>query len=71
MAFIGIASNAIAIAANGGYMPIWQPSLAAAGFGLGDVRSPLHVVVPAPLDESFLTHLGFLGRGTSGPSSQG
>lgn len=61
MAFAGIASNAIAIAANGGYMPIWQPSLAAAGFGLGDVRSPLHVVVPAPLDESFLTHLGFLG----------
>jgi MFS family permease len=61
MAFVGIASNAIAIAANGGYMPIWQPSLAAAGFGLGDVRSPLHTVVPAPLDETFLTHLGFLG----------
>lgn len=61
MAFVGIASNAIAIAANGGFMPIWQPSLAAAGFGLGDVRSPLHVVVPAPLDETFLTHLGFLG----------
>ena len=61
MAFVGIASNAVAIAANGGFMPIWQPSLAAAGFGVGDIRSPLHVVVPAPLDQTFLTQLTFLG----------
>ena len=61
MAFVGIASNAVAIAVNGGHMPIWQPSLAAAGFGTGDIRSPLHIVVPAPLDETFLAHLGFLG----------
>ena len=36
LAFVGILSNTIAIAANGGHMPIWIPSIQAAGMeGLG------------------------------------
>jgi hypothetical protein len=31
-AALGTAANGIAIVANGGWMPVWQPSLAAAGF---------------------------------------
>jgi len=61
MAFVGILSNAIAIVANGGYMPIWEPSLTAAGFGPADVTSALHVLVAAPLNGNFLEHAGFLG----------
>jgi len=61
MAFVGILGNAVVIIANGGYMLVWQPSLTAAGFGPGDVFSPLYVIVPAPLDAAFLSHFGFLG----------
>ena len=61
MAFVGILSNAIVIVANGGYMPIWAPSLAAAGLTPEDVASPLHIIVPAQIDAAFLIHLDFLG----------
>jgi MFS family permease len=61
MAFVGILGNAIAIVANGGRMLVWEPSLRAAGFNPDEPLSPLHVVVPAPLDASFLQHFGFLG----------
>ncbi len=61
MAFVGILSNAIVIVANGGYMPIWEPSLAAVGMTAADVASPLHVIVPAQIDAAFLIHLDFLG----------
>jgi DHA3 family macrolide efflux protein-like MFS transporter len=58
LAFVGILANGIAITANGGHMPIWQPSLLAAGIGLDEVRSSFHVVLPAALDASFLIHAG-------------
>ena len=58
LAFVGILSNAIAIAANGGHMPIWIPSLEAAGFTLADVSSPFHATLPAELDAQFLLHAG-------------
>jgi MFS family permease len=58
LAFVGILANGIAIAANGGHMPIWEPSLLAAGIGLDEVRSSFHVVLPAALDASFLLHAG-------------
>jgi DHA3 family macrolide efflux protein-like MFS transporter len=61
MAFVGILGNTIAIVANGGYMVVWQPSLTAAGFGPTETFSPLHTIVPAPLDANFLAHFGFLG----------
>ncbi|MEA2545617.1 MAG: hypothetical protein QOI09_890, partial [Chloroflexota bacterium] len=58
LAFVGILSNAIAIAANAGHMPIWTPSLEAAGFTLADVSSPFHAVLPAEINADFLRHAG-------------
>jgi DHA3 family macrolide efflux protein-like MFS transporter len=61
MAFVGILGNTIAIVANGGHMPIWQPSLEAAGLTLNDVRTAFHSVLPMTLDANFLIHAGPLG----------
>lgn len=61
IAAVGILGNAIAVIANGGFMPVWEPSLTAAGFGPSDVDAALHVLLPASIDESFLLHAGFLG----------
>ncbi|MFL5677869.1 MAG: MFS transporter [Chloroflexota bacterium] len=58
LAFIGVLANAIVILVNGGYMPIYQPSLEAAGMTAADVTSSLHVVVGPELDANFLLHLG-------------
>jgi MFS family permease len=58
LAFIGTASNAIVILVNGGYMPIWEPALNAAGMATADVQSAIHYVLPPPLDANFLLHLG-------------
>jgi DHA3 family macrolide efflux protein-like MFS transporter len=58
IAFVGIASNAVVILVNGGYMPIWEPSLALAGFTPEDVRSAIHTILPATLDADFLLALG-------------
>ena len=58
IAFVGILSNAIVILVNDGYMPIWEPSLALAGFTPEDVRSAIHTILPATLDADFLLNLG-------------
>src|SRR5689334_442312 len=58
LAFVGILSNAIVILVNGGYMPIWEPALVAAGMTPADVTSAIHYVLPPPLDANFLLHLG-------------
>ncbi len=58
IAFVGILSNAVVIAVNGGHMPIWEPSLIAAGLTPADVTGPLHVILPPTVDASFLAHLG-------------
>jgi MFS family permease len=58
LAFVGILSNTIAIAANAGHMPIWLPSLEAAGFTPADVLSPFHSILPATLDSDFVRHAG-------------
>jgi MFS family permease len=58
LAFVGILSNTIAIVANGGHMPIWLPSLEAAGFTSADVLSPFHKTLPAVLDSDFVRHAG-------------
>jgi DHA3 family macrolide efflux protein-like MFS transporter len=60
IAFVGILLNGIAIIWNGGYMPIWGPSLDAAGLDPSDVTSPLHVVIDEATLEEFLTSLLFL-----------
>lgn len=58
IAFVGILSNAIVIAVNGGYMPIWEPSLVAAGLTPADVTGTIHILLPPPIDAEFLRHLG-------------
>lgn len=57
LAFVGILGNAIAIVANGGHMPIWGPSLEAAGLTVADVTS-FHVILPPALNADFLLHAG-------------
>ena len=61
LALVGIGLNAAAILVNGGFMPVWEPSLTAAGFGRADVLSPIHVILPATLDANFLRSAGPLG----------
>jgi MFS family permease len=58
LAFVGSLMNGIVILANAGYMPVWEPSLVAAGFTPADVSPALHIVLPPALDASFLLHLG-------------
>jgi MFS family permease len=58
LAFVGILSNTIAILANAGHMPIWIPSLEAAGFTTADITSPFHTTLPATLDVDFFRHAG-------------
>ncbi len=61
LALVGIGLNAVAILVNGGFMPVWEPSLTAAGFGRADVLSPIHVILPASLDAAFFWSAGPLG----------
>ncbi len=65
LAFVGILLNAVAIVTNGGFMPVWEPSLAAAGLTPADVGSVFHKVVGAATDGGitgdFLTQAGPLG----------
>jgi len=61
LAFIGILLNALVIIRNGGYMPIWEPALTAAGFTADDVHSALHVVVSGDIGADFLLRLVIFG----------
>lgn len=63
LAFVGILANAVAIAVNGGFMPVWEPSLVQIGFGPGDIAERgFYTVVPlTELDASFLTSAVLLG----------
>ncbi len=58
LAFVGILLNAVVIVVNGGYMPVWEPSLIAAGFRPEDASTAIHILMPATLDASFLLRLG-------------
>jgi MFS family permease len=55
LAFLGILANAIVIVVNGGFMPIWDVSLEAAGLTPADVNRAFHEVVSVDTRE-------FLGR---------
>ncbi len=61
LAFVGIASNLVPVIVNGGFMPIWTPSLLAAGFTPADVTSHFHTLLPAGLNADFLLRAGPLG----------
>src|SRR5512147_2769601 len=58
LAFVGILFNAAVIVVNGGYMPIWVPSLRAAGIQPDEISTTIHTLLPTNLDASFLLHLG-------------
>jgi MFS family permease len=51
--FVGILLNGIVIIVNGGHMPIWATSLAAAGLTPAQVTSALHVVVAGEASDFF------------------
>ena len=57
LAFIGIASNAIAIVGNGGHMPVWLPAYEMSGIP-GPLSSVLHVELPTGTGAEFFLHLG-------------
>ena len=57
-AALGTAANGIAIVANGGWMPVWQPSLAAAGLDSTSVHSGFHTLLTGPVDSGFFAHGG-------------
>src|SRR6185503_16238992 len=47
LAFVGILLNATAIVSNGGFMPVWQPSIIAAGLPADEIASAFHKIVGA------------------------
>jgi len=60
LAFVGIAFNAIVIAWNLGYMPVWLPALQASGLP-SHLDSPLHVLLNPGTAADFFSRLGPLG----------
>ena len=57
-AALGTAANGIAIVVNGGWMPVWQPSLAAAGFDpTPSIRTSTRLLA-GPVDAYFFAHGG-------------
>lgn len=57
----GVITNGIAVVANGGWMPVYVPSLAAAGLSQADLSAHFHVALPTELNLDFLLHAGPLG----------
>jgi DHA3 family macrolide efflux protein-like MFS transporter len=65
LAFVGILLNAVVIVVNGGYMPVWEPSVIAAGLSPDEVGSTFHRIVSATtaggIPSDFLARAGPLG----------
>ena len=55
---VGAASNGLAILANGGYMPVWQPALEVSGLGVQELQAGFHVLLPQEFGVDFLLHAG-------------
>ena len=58
---VGAASNGLAVLLNGGWMPVWEPSLALVGLGVGDLNTSFHQPLSADLGRDFLLRGGLLG----------
>jgi len=58
---VGVAFNAFAILINGGWMPVYEPALAAAGLPATDLSPTYHVVLPTELGGQFLRMAGPIG----------
>ncbi|HUG31096.1 MAG TPA: MFS transporter [Candidatus Limnocylindria bacterium] len=64
LSFVGILLNAVAIVTNGGFMPVWEPSMVAAGLPPGELASAFHRIVGAAgggIPGDFLAQAGPLG----------
>ncbi|MFV2065040.1 MAG: MFS transporter, partial [Chloroflexota bacterium] len=61
LAMVGVASNGLAIALNGGYMPVYLPALEAAGMSQADLSATFHVLLPQDLGVEFIVRGGPLG----------
>ena len=65
LAFVGILFNAVAVVSNGGFMPVWEPSIVAAGLPANELGSAFHVIVGAStsggVPGDFLAQAGPLG----------
>ena len=55
---VGAASNGIAIIVNGGWMPVWGPSLTAAGLGPEELNSAFHRLLPTDFGLDFFLRAG-------------
>jgi MFS family permease len=65
LAFVGVLLNSVAIVTNGGYMPVWQPSIVAAGLPITEMGTAFHKIVGVAagggIPSDFLTQAGPLG----------
>src|SRR4051794_21910814 len=65
LAFVGILLNAVAIVTNGGFMPVWEPSVIAAGLRATEVGTAFHHIVGTAagggIPADFLAQAGPLG----------
>ena len=61
LAFIGVLLNTIAVAVNGGHMPVWIPAFEAAGFPPGSSLGPFHIPLSGTDSAEFLLKAGPLG----------
>lgn len=57
----GVVTNGIAVVVNSGWMPVYFPSLSAAGLSTADLSAHFHVALPTELNLDFLLHAGPLG----------
>ena len=58
---IGVASNGLAVLVNGGWMPVWTPSLAAVGLAETDLNAAFHLPLPPTFGLEFFLRAGPLG----------
>jgi MFS transporter, DHA3 family, macrolide efflux protein len=61
LAMIGVASNGVAIVANGGWMPVFLPALEVAGLAPSELSPTFHVPLPEILGIEFLLAAGPMG----------
>src|SRR3954447_6829837 len=58
---VGAAANGLAIVANGGYMPVYGPALAAAQLSTNDLSAGFHVLLPTEFNAQFFLNAGPIG----------
>ncbi len=61
VAAVGVAANAVAMIANGGWMPVWSGALSAAGMTAADLIPQFHRLLPDPTGLNILLQAAPLG----------